>query len=666
MASIKYSKGEKILCNWRKVWYEARILDIRHEIDGVQYYHVHYYKFTKKWNETVSEHRLMPHTSANVKIMKQSKKDAKKIARDMKKAKINGRPYIKENNKEKSDDNFNKHHNKVNVALIQDKNLATVNETISNTSKVKSPNHGSVKDMQKYHLKDAVVKIPKVALPLCFNNVDFRDSKNQSLIKNNKLDVVENIFNCKSQEVNFTNSIKNKNNTSVTENNDEILVRATYIQKTPTLIEEHSEEYHNINTINEINDSFKIDADKNSTVCNGDQSSQRLISEITFIDPMIEKIQKFHKNGIIKNHIHQEPNMCDLNNILLMSQSENRTLKSDHNILGPPVCVKVTSTQNDIDLKEDKEESSTSSFEDSVGSFSNQNPEDSIKKDYIFNENYPSSSNSFNKSSKFQDNLQFIDIKKSPGNYSSDSKIFITSKKTSLKNEPDIFNSELKFNKKLSSLRGAAIKAASAITMMSKSGSRYEKKKDVGKQTKNNQKLNSDEDDLSDSDNAELKDYGLDFPNHCVKIYIEDYHLLEDDRYILNLPAKFSVYMILCDYARKFPVCLDTLNIMLDAFNQGLGVWCLHRIEKLQYQQVIEKYPNLTVSHIYGLPHLIRFILCLPKLFRLMENDCKEFVPNVKHFVRGLLIYLVDENLCINVERDYQPVMPDYFRMTYY
>lgn len=43
-----YFTGDKVLCKWRLIYYEAKILEVRHEIDEVQYYKVHYAKFASR------------------------------------------------------------------------------------------------------------------------------------------------------------------------------------------------------------------------------------------------------------------------------------------------------------------------------------------------------------------------------------------------------------------------------------------------------------------------------------------------------------------------------------------------------------------------------------------------------------------------------------------
>ncbi|XP_050529146.1 mortality factor 4-like protein 1 isoform X2 [Daktulosphaira vitifoliae] len=169
----------------------------------------------------------------------------------------------------------------------------------------------------------------------------------------------------------------------------------------------------------------------------------------------------------------------------------------------------------------------------------------------------------------------------------------------------------------------------------------------------------------SDEEETELIDYGIELPENFVSIFMEDQHLVVDDRFIAYLPAKPSVYDILCDYAKKKTVDLDVLNIVLDAFNQAVAVWCLRRIEKLQYQEMIEKYPGRPMCHIYGLPHLVRFITCLPKLFCMMAKETPTFTGFVTEFIKGFLDYMVEECYQINLHKDYINVLPEYYRMTY-
>ncbi|XP_050425745.1 uncharacterized protein LOC126836420 isoform X2 [Adelges cooleyi] len=169
--------------------------------------------------------------------------------------------------------------------------------------------------------------------------------------------------------------------------------------------------------------------------------------------------------------------------------------------------------------------------------------------------------------------------------------------------------------------RAAAVKATAAIA---KHSTKHKRLKTCEHEMERRRKIVK-ECNGSDEDETDLEDYGILLNDVFINIYLEDEFLIVEDRCLVYLPAKPTVYNILCDYANKKSADLDVLNIVLDAFNQALAMWCLRRIEKLQYQEMVERFPGRPMFHIYGLPHFVRFILCLPKLFRIMEKDSPRF-----------------------------------------
>lgn len=40
--------GEHVWCEWKKIYYHAKILEIKYIIGGEQHYEIHYTKFTKR------------------------------------------------------------------------------------------------------------------------------------------------------------------------------------------------------------------------------------------------------------------------------------------------------------------------------------------------------------------------------------------------------------------------------------------------------------------------------------------------------------------------------------------------------------------------------------------------------------------------------------------
>ncbi|XP_050423753.1 uncharacterized protein LOC126835300 [Adelges cooleyi] len=849
MKSTRYSKGEKVLCKWHNVCYEAKIIDIRLEIDGEQYYCIHYLKFSKKWDEIVSEERLMPHTPHNLNVMKQIRKFANKKKREMNKAIKEGRLYV-DTEYEDIISNLTKNL----IPKLDGQKLMHQNASSSSLWTNRSPKHCHPKETQIKHVtKEAHVAVCRMVFPVtqnsqCEQSIETHNLRNTSESNKELSHSVENGCDSSNSQMHIVefnsqnSSIEgqlNPQTPSFAKNEEHILSTITTVKnmeedliKKPVSINTkvHNGYYENqlsaelkvqqlqpdvlncsvsshvennilfqhkvlsnndiqtnnknlldnriaikdINVSERSNENFIPQVSNDITLCNNQtinngqsltiskikdlkrkrKSSYDDTKKIKYtIDQNRDNLEDSvdtslvnnndtcssnlnssacsimspcltHKNGIRRSNtleqmvsqLHQTENSIDLlksNNkpVVIASTKYSSQVTGEGCFSGHSSIEREINGVAPVIVKEnnirDVFEHPPLSYDNTMVNYTLQESEVINTLDNMFHmrqrhtltvlnkhepqippsplncaEITPKTSSNHNTNEVVKE-LQYTSDSSSTStnNHISDEDVSEPSsvhigKKSDEQDSIHQINQEYSSSveqsndvattsylaKKLLKPRVAAAKAAVAITLMSKPFPEHDAQ---GKKLKNGKKKRDDGDSL-DGDDLELKDYGLDFPDCCVRIYIEDHHLVEDDRYIFTLPARLSVYMIFCDYARKFPVCMDTLNVMLDAFNQGLGVWCLHRIEKLQYQQILEKYPDRTVSHIYGLPHLVRFLMCLPKLFHLMKNDCVDFVPNVTHFARGLFIYLADEDFHIDVDRDYQPVMPDYFRLTYY
>lgn len=66
----KFQEGEVVWCKWYSRYYRAIILRLTVELGGEHFYGVHYWKFAKSWDMTVSEERLLAWTNENNKYVK--------------------------------------------------------------------------------------------------------------------------------------------------------------------------------------------------------------------------------------------------------------------------------------------------------------------------------------------------------------------------------------------------------------------------------------------------------------------------------------------------------------------------------------------------------------------------------------------------------------------
>eukprot|EP00102_Acyrthosiphon_pisum_P011713 XP_008180539.2 PREDICTED: uncharacterized protein LOC100569482 [Acyrthosiphon pisum] len=165
-----------------------------------------------------------------------------------------------------------------------------------------------------------------------------------------------------------------------------------------------------------------------------------------------------------------------------------------------------------------------------------------------------------------------------------------------------------------------------------------------------------------------LKHIGIKTPMNMKESRLLDQRLMKTNLYLLKVPAALTVDQIINDFRRKANLSEESdlsFDLVFTAFNHAVPAWCLYYIEKIQYNEIIKKYPNRQLSELYGLAHLFRFIMCLPRLYQRMKPDFTEFNVRVTELMNGLMDYLVEENLRVDNENDYEHVMPEYYQLTY-
>ncbi|XP_001944023.2 uncharacterized protein LOC100165349 [Acyrthosiphon pisum] len=79
----RFVKGEQVYCKWDDIYYRGKILK---RLTGTNYYSIHYWKFTKRWDMPVNQKALLRFdTLGNEKYVKKYNAFSRKVKKAKKK-----------------------------------------------------------------------------------------------------------------------------------------------------------------------------------------------------------------------------------------------------------------------------------------------------------------------------------------------------------------------------------------------------------------------------------------------------------------------------------------------------------------------------------------------------------------------------------------------------
>merc|ERR1711991_64523 len=122
-------------------------------------------------------------------------------------------------------------------------------------------------------------------------------------------------------------------------------------------------------------------------------------------------------------------------------------------------------------------------------------------------------------------------------------------------------------------------------------------------------------------------DVVVNMPQLLKKILVWDWKRINALGYLVSLPRKPSVSVFLKQYIddvlangerknRTFDednVLRETVFGIQKYFDVALGTSLLYKIERYQYYDMLESYPNCTPSQLYGMEHFLRLLVKLPE-----------------------------------------------------
>ncbi|VVC38501.1 Hypothetical protein CINCED_3A020089 [Cinara cedri] len=103
--STRFNIGQEVWCEWNSIFYRAKINKVGIYLSE-QYYRIHYWKFSKSWDMTVAESRLMEYTKESIKRVTKINRDRnrkkktevqlrKEILTEAQKRIVEQKPYLK-------------------------------------------------------------------------------------------------------------------------------------------------------------------------------------------------------------------------------------------------------------------------------------------------------------------------------------------------------------------------------------------------------------------------------------------------------------------------------------------------------------------------------------------------------------------------------------------
>lgn len=139
-----------------------------------------------------------------------------------------------------------------------------------------------------------------------------------------------------------------------------------------------------------------------------------------------------------------------------------------------------------------------------------------------------------------------------------------------------------------------------------------------------------------------------DLKNHLV----DDWHAINSQHKLAELPAKITVEEIVEKYKQhkkakssasstggKGQSCEDVSNGILEYFNVMLGSQLLYKVERMQYAEILQNYPDKPMSQIYGAFHLLRLFVKLGTVLSfttLDKNNIRVLIGHLGEFLKFL------------------------------
>lgn len=169
-------------------------------------------------------------------------------------------------------------------------------------------------------------------------------------------------------------------------------------------------------------------------------------------------------------------------------------------------------------------------------------------------------------------------------------------------------------------------------------------------------------------------DIKIKIPEELKQYLVDDWDAITRQHKLLDIPAKCTVQNIAdqyilskklakaCSMSKESSVT-DMVNGVLEYFNVMLGSQLLYKFERPQYSEILQQYPNMPLSKLYGGFHLLRLFVKLGTKLGYTSLDEKAMQSLLNH-LHDFLRFLVKNSSSYFSMSNFINVSPEYHRHT--
>uniref|UniRef100_A0A3P8W1B4 Mortality factor 4-like protein 1 n=1 Tax=Cynoglossus semilaevis TaxID=244447 RepID=A0A3P8W1B4_CYNSE len=152
---------------------------------------------------------------------------------------------------------------------------------------------------------------------------------------------------------------------------------------------------------------------------------------------------------------------------------------------------------------------------------------------------------------------------------------------------------------------------------------------------------------------------------------VDDWDLITRQKQLFHLPAQKNVENILEDYANykkskgntdnKEYAVSEVVAGIREYFNVMLGTQLLYKFERPQYAEILAEQPDMSMSQVYGAPHLLRLFVRIGAMLAYTPLDEKSLALLLS-YLQDFLKYLAKNSSSLFTATDYEVAPPEYHR----